>query len=247
MSPPTTKSNSGLCDFYRDISPYIILSIQLEGSSRRCPLCKLLLDELIKSSHPIKLKRGRVREVCAIIVRVTNSNAYIFLHTWADESSDAALSESCLRSYIECNSVPLADADTSSTTRFPTRLLDLRTLKSNLAEHAAGINISTIPVTLRDTIIVIRNLSLRYLWIDALCLIYQNAHFTIAATGSSLSTGGLFHPRNTTTNQPIIELSYRPLGGSSIEIRTFIVGPYPTSFNKIITATVSNYPLILNA
>ncbi|KAK4196348.1 heterokaryon incompatibility protein-domain-containing protein [Triangularia verruculosa] len=352
MSPPTTKSNSGLCDFCCGVSPYTVSSVRttstghqlgyhhrtyedLEISSRRCPLCKLMLDELIKSSHPIKLRKGKVhqvllssdkyhsgghtrREVCGITVGVTNSNARAFLHAWADEPSDAALSgdvtgrtlhpaadspgafhqiqtwlNTCQRSHTECDSVPLADADTSSITRFPTRLLDvgtnhdktpfirltdrqnamgpyaalsycwgpeatqLRTLKSNLAEHATGINICTMPATLRDAVTATRNLGLRYLWIDALCiiqddtpdwlreapqmgLIYQNAHLTIAATGSSSSTGGLFHPRDTTTNQPVVELSYQPPGGGGRKLRTFFVGPHPPSFDKVVTASVWN-------
>lgn len=186
--------------------------------------------------------------------------------------------------------MPLADADTSSTTRFPTRLLDvgtnntpfvkltdrqnalgryaalsycwgpaatqLRTLKSNLAEHTTtGITISAMPATLRDAVIATRNLGLRYLWIDALCiiqndspdwlreapqmgLIYQNAHLTIAATGSSSSTGGLFHPRDTTTSQPVIELSYLPPGRT--KPRTFFVGPHTPSSEKVVTASVWN-------
>lgn len=350
MSSLNTESTSGLCDSCRGVSPFTVSSIRttatgqqlgyrhrtyqdLGQSSSFCPLCKLILDELIKASYPtIKLKKGRVhqvllssdkyhrvehtrRELCVITVLVTNSNARAFLHAWADPSSDAALSgdiaghalhpapnspgafrqiqtwlETCLRSHTECNPVPLADADTSSTTRFPTRLLDvgtnntpfvkltdrqnalgryaalsycwgpaatqLRTLKSNLAEHTTtGINISAMPATLRDAVIVTRNLGLRYLWIDALCiiqndspdwlreapqmgLIYQNAHLTIAATGSSSSTGGLFHPRDTTTSQPVIELSYLPPGRT--KPRTFFVGPHTPSFDKVVTASVWN-------
>lgn len=73
------------------------------------------------------------------------------------------------------------------------------------------------PKTLRDAVLVTRNLQVKYLWIDALCIIqgsdekaqkdweiesgnmekvYGNAFITIAAAASDACDGGLFYPRS---------------------------------------------------
>ncbi|KAK3390169.1 heterokaryon incompatibility protein-domain-containing protein [Podospora didyma] len=106
----------------------------------------------------------------------------------------------------------------------------LRTLKANLTDHMKSIPLETMPLTLRHAVVAARKLKICYLWIDALCivqddaadwnreapqmgLIYQNAYCTIAAAGSSSSSSGLFH-RRTVTGQ-IITLPYNRDGGSS--------------------------------
>jgi hypothetical protein len=75
------------------------------------------------------------------------------------------------------------------------------TLSANIAEHMAGIDITTLPNTLKDAVHVTRAIGLRYLWIDALCIVqdstndkateiglmnqyYKNAFCVIAATMS---------------------------------------------------------------
>jgi hypothetical protein len=47
--------------------------------------------------------------------------------------------------------------------------LPLRTLKSNFDDHCKGISLEAFPQTLKDGIKVAKTLSLKYLWIDALC------------------------------------------------------------------------------
>ncbi|KAM7206050.1 HET domain containing protein [Naviculisporaceae sp. PSN 640] len=85
----------------------------------------------------------------------------------------------------------------------------------NLSMMEAGIATNCLPKTFRDAVSVTMDLSIRYLWIDALCIIqdsandhdwsheaaimgdvYANSYITIAATTSPNSTGGLFHQRN---------------------------------------------------
>jgi hypothetical protein len=72
------------------------------------------------------------------------------------------------------------------------------TTKSNLANRLSGISIDELPKTYQDAIDVIRKLNIRYIWIDSLCIVqddaedwhcqaammgpvYENAYVTIAA------------------------------------------------------------------
>lgn len=84
----------------------------------------------------------------------------------------------------------------------------LRTLKGNKDAFMAGIPMAMLPKTFREAIIVCRQLSLRYFWIDSLCIvqdsviewerqlpkmanIYENAFLTIAATKANGHEEGL--------------------------------------------------------
>lgn len=86
------------------------------------------------------------------------------------------------------------------------------TTSRNLATFEMGILESSLPQTLRDAIRVTRELGIRYLWIDSLCIlqdsmddklsqigkmqeIYQSAHVTIAAAGAINCTEGFLHRR----------------------------------------------------
>lgn len=83
------------------------------------------------------------------------------------------------------------------------------TTRDNLDVHKAGISISCLPLTFRDTIAFTKSLGIRYLWIDSLCIVqdsavdwrmeaasmgsyYGNAYLTIAATMSTSADDGLF-------------------------------------------------------
>jgi hypothetical protein len=88
------------------------------------------------------------------------------------------------------------------------------TTESNLDQHLAGdIQLAHLPRTLRDAIELTRKLEIRYIWIDAVCIIqdsnedwlheasrmstiYSNALVTIAASSSSDTSTGLFSPRS---------------------------------------------------
>lgn len=76
----------------------------------------------------------------------------------------------------------------------------------------AGLPLNKFPATLRDAIIVVRKLNIRYIWIDALCImqdspedwaqeasrmrdVYRGAVVTIAAASASKTSDGLFRER----------------------------------------------------
>lgn len=96
----------------------------------------------------------------------------------------------------------------------------LTTIRSNLEEMTTGINRSALPATFQDAMTITRNLSIRYLWIDSLCIIqdssedwlieaanmpniYRNAYVTIAAAATETNSGGIFVDRAwTPTSKP---------------------------------------------
>ncbi|KAH6991473.1 heterokaryon incompatibility protein-domain-containing protein [Ilyonectria sp. MPI-CAGE-AT-0026] len=83
--------------------------------------------------------------------------------------------------------------------------------ESRLAEFQNAIFTSSLPRNFRDAIAITRNLGIRYLWIDSLCIIqdsrsdwekeskkmghvYRNAFLTISATAAEGSEGGILGP-----------------------------------------------------
>ncbi|KFA81826.1 hypothetical protein S40288_09572 [Stachybotrys chartarum IBT 40288] len=81
-----------------------------------------------------------------------------------------------------------------------------------LASRKAGFDVAEMPRTFQDAVAMTRMLGVRYIWIDSLCIcqddmqdweresarmaaVYSNAYLTIAATGSSDTSGGLFFDR----------------------------------------------------
>ncbi len=85
-------------------------------------------------------------------------------------------------------------------------------LGSTLDEFRRGAPIESLPKTFRDAIVVARRFSIRYLWIDSLCIIqdspddwaresvrmhevYANSACNIAASASDSPEGGLFRSR----------------------------------------------------
>ena len=106
-----------------------------------------------------------------------------------------------------------------STTRYMTlshcwgKFVPTSLLKRNLSSFLAGIAIDDLPKTFREAVEVTRKLSIRFLWIDSLCIIqdstddwtiesskmyhiYKNTYLNIAAAISENATGGLFYPRS---------------------------------------------------
>lgn len=96
------------------------------------------------------------------------------------------------------------------------------TTQATVAERKQGIDVSTLPKTFQDAIALSRQLGVRYIWIDSLCIcqdqihewerestkmaaVYTNACLTVAATGVDSSDGGLFFSR---TPPRSIELPY---------------------------------------
>ena len=85
----------------------------------------------------------------------------------------------------------------------------------SLKDFEEGLLVSSIPKTFQDAIVVTTKLSVSYLWVDALCIVqdsvdslewrqeasimgdvYANSYFTLAATTSPNSQGGLLQQRN---------------------------------------------------
>ncbi|KAI9148800.1 hypothetical protein HJFPF1_10842 [Paramyrothecium foliicola] len=90
----------------------------------------------------------------------------------------------------------------------------LTTLSSNIDTHLHGIELQSLPKTFQDAIQLSARLGIRYLWIDSLCIvqddaddwakessmmaaIYSNSYLTLAATSAKDGSEGLFKPRNT--------------------------------------------------
>lgn len=85
----------------------------------------------------------------------------------------------------------------------------VRTTKSTLEQHLEHINVRALSKTIQDAVYVAHSLSIRYLWVDYLCIVqqddddfhresrtmasvYEQASFTIAATAARNGTEGCF-------------------------------------------------------
>ncbi|KAJ4855881.1 heterokaryon incompatibility protein (HET) domain-containing protein [Trichoderma breve] len=85
----------------------------------------------------------------------------------------------------------------------------LMTTRDTIKDHRKGIQFSSLPKTFQDAVIITRELDIRYLWIDSLCIIqgdesdwkresdtmaeiYQNAFLVIAASGAASPKEGCF-------------------------------------------------------
>jgi hypothetical protein len=92
------------------------------------------------------------------------------------------------------------------------RIKHFKTEQATYKQHLTKINIHSLPKTFRDAIEVTRKLSIRYLWIDSICIIqdsttdwayeasrmasvYLNAHVTLSASFAADGNGGLFAAR----------------------------------------------------
>jgi hypothetical protein len=100
--------------------------------------------------------------------------------------------------------------------------------KSNITEFEAGLEVSELPKTFRDAINVTRRLSVRYIWIDSLCIIqdseedwkresarmtsvYSGGYCKIAATGAPDARNGLFFERDSIPRSTVLEILTTPI------------------------------------
>ncbi|KAL1793654.1 hypothetical protein ACET3X_008636 [Alternaria dauci] len=117
---------------------------------------------------------------------------------------------------------------------------NLKTLTDNLQSHMEGIDVDTLPRTLFDAVHVARAFGLRYLWIDALCIIqddvqdwmdqiprmssiYQGAELVISAQGASNVKEG-FLSLAPAANAPLkrIEVPFHMSDGTSRVVKLSI-------------------------
>ena len=98
-----------------------------------------------------------------------------------------------------------------------------RTVKNNIDDFRNGMSMTQLPQTFQDAIVVVRNLGIRYLWIDALCIIqddkedwareavkmdkvYGDAFLTIVATSTKSDVEGFLHR---SPLPPVVRMPYQ--------------------------------------
>lgn len=108
----------------------------------------------------------------------------------------------------------------------------LNTQTSNIAEHVKQIPWNSLPKTFQDTISVVRQLGIRYLWIDSICIIqdsredwdaesakmssiYQDAYLHISAAHTPSPCDGLFAERDGWAKRPS-KLRFKNGAGESV-------------------------------
>ncbi|RYP07947.1 hypothetical protein DL765_008968 [Monosporascus sp. GIB2] len=110
-----------------------------------------------------------------------------------------------------------------------------RTLQSNLEAYQTCLPATSLPQNFRDAFRVTRELGLRYVWIDALCIvqdshedwkeeaakmasIYAGAHLTISAIEASKSTEGFLGPRR--LGQVILDSNFAIRADAPADVET---------------------------
>ncbi|KAJ4141797.1 hypothetical protein NW768_001015 [Fusarium equiseti] len=130
--------------------------------------------------------------------------------------------------------------------------LPLRTLQNNLSSHKKRIRWSALPLVFRQVISLARHLKIRYVWIDALCIIqedmmdwtlegskmgsyYGGALLTVAANASSGTTVSCF-PRSV-TRPSVVDVK-----GGEVKIE---ISKVPMHFSMEKTRFVKDTPLAM--
>jgi hypothetical protein len=118
----------------------------------------------------------------------------------------------------------------------------ITTTEATIERRIAGIPLADLPQTFKDAVSLTRNLKIRYLWIDSLCIkqrdkddweheagkmrsVYSQSFLNIAATSSAEGSGGCFKERLAlipTLPSPLALKTYKVrayLGSSGINVR----------------------------
>ncbi|KAK7179144.1 hypothetical protein DPSP01_012204 [Paraphaeosphaeria sporulosa] len=107
----------------------------------------------------------------------------------------------------------------------------LKTTKSNWRKLSYDISFDSLPPLFQDAVIITRQMGLRYIWIDSLCIIqdsardwetesfkmgsiYENALFTIAATASPDGASRALNDR-----EKPVKLNFENMAGDEVDIR----------------------------
>lgn len=94
------------------------------------------------------------------------------------------------------------------------------TTKATMSQRMTGIDVAGLPKTFRDAITIARQLNIRYIWIDSLCIcqddgadweresakmasIYMNSYLTIAATRAADDAEGFLDARSARVHVPL--------------------------------------------
>ena len=124
-----------------------------------------------------------------------------------------------------------------------------RTTTKNLQDHLRQIPFEKLPLTIQDAIQVTRSLCIRYLWVDALCIIqdsnedwqaeaanmmnvYRNAYITIAANASDNANSSLCIKRNVLECRPC-EMNFRDPNGKQL-VRYRWIHPPRVPWERIV-------------
>lgn len=128
---------------------------------------------------------------------------------------------------------------------------NFRTTKSTLRTMAAGVPVSNLPQTVQDAVQVTRELNLRYLWVDAICIIqdsksdwemessnmasvYQHAYLTIAAgTANNSSQGFLNHQHQEGFHRQSLRMDWRTDHGQRSVLAARIVPGLETHVHSV--------------
>lgn len=104
----------------------------------------------------------------------------------------------------------------------------IKTTKGNLGLHERAIDLASLPILLRQSVDVARQLAFKYIWIDALCIIqdddtdwereasrmdsiYSHAELTISPLASSSVNDSLIRPRIMRMTRPLaLDLMWQP-------------------------------------
>ncbi|KAL6803195.1 heterokaryon incompatibility domain-containing protein [Trichoderma sp. SZMC 28013] len=115
----------------------------------------------------------------------------------------------------------------------------LITTRDNINNHLNGIQFTSLPKTFQDAVIITRELGIRYLWIDSLCIVqgdkddwmkesakmtgvYQNAYLVIAASGAANPKQGCFSTKSrcpTTVQVPYYSAEGQTAGSLNLSMR----------------------------
>ena len=108
---------------------------------------------------------------------------------------------------------------------------------SSIESRKQGIQFDELPKTFQDAICITRELGVKYLWIDSLCIcqddegdweresanmaaVYSNSYLTIAATGAQGNSSGCFIPRPI---QEYVEFAFTSKEGVQGHIQAFVL------------------------
>ena len=129
-------------------------------------------------------------------------------HCWGGSSQRLTI-----RGSISANARFAQVEDSNERTEASIALKPLTTTIRNVEDRMRSISMNILPATFRDAVTITRNLGLRYIWIDSLCIIqdskedweheaarmadvYKNSYVTIAAESASNCHEGILKQRN---------------------------------------------------